>query len=612
MSGYSQNLKENELEEIIIEENRLQIPFHQLTRNIQIISKKELQKMPVSSLNEILNSINGVDVRQRGPFGTQADVSIDGGSFEQTMILWNGVKMGDAQTAHHSMNLPIPLGAIERIEVLRGPAARIYGINALTGAINIVTKTIDSDYLELHAYAASSFKNKASGDGNGIYFGGGLQATLATKTGEIQHLLSIGKEETNGQRYNTVSENLKLMYQGAVSINDKNSITWIGGYIDNEFGANGYYAAPHDLESYELVKTLMLSLASTHHISDRMTLKPRISNRYNEDDYRFYRHDLSRARSLHYSNALMFELNGNYQTAHGFFGMGYELRVEEIHSSNLGAHNRNNHGWFAEYKPTLWEDFLINVGAYWNYNTAYGFQWYPGIDVAYLFHSDWKASVNVGSSQRIPSFTDLYIDQRPGNIGNPELQPETAWQYEVGMNYSGVDKQFHASLFQRDIKHFIDYTRWSSEVPYQPQNLGSQTMRGLHIRWNQKLELIEKRSISYNLSYQYLSPKQEEQSERLLSKYVVESLKHQLILGIHYQHHNLGIHWQNRFIKRELNKGYFVSDLRVFYDFSNFQLYGQITNLFDAKYNEIAAVPMPSRWWQLGLKYRLENKKQEN
>src|SRR5690554_7573193 len=102
--------------------------------------------MPVSSLNEILNSINGVDVRQRGPFGTQADVSIDGGSFEQTMILWNGVKMGDAQTAHHSMNLPIPLEAIERIEVLKGPAARIYGINALTGAVNIVTKTSMSDF----------------------------------------------------------------------------------------------------------------------------------------------------------------------------------------------------------------------------------------------------------------------------------------------------------------------------------------------------------------------------------------------------------------------------------------------------------------------------------
>src|SRR5690606_23168265 len=84
--------------------------------------------------------ISGVDIRQRGPFGTQTDISIDGGTSEQTLVLLNGVKMIDAQTAHNMMNIPVPLSAIDHIEVLRGAAARIYGINALTGAINIVTK----------------------------------------------------------------------------------------------------------------------------------------------------------------------------------------------------------------------------------------------------------------------------------------------------------------------------------------------------------------------------------------------------------------------------------------------------------------------------------------
>lgn len=604
LSGYSQT--ENELEEIIIEDNRLQIPFDQLTRNIQVITKQEIQKMPVSSLNEVLSSIGGVDIRQRGPFGSQADVSIDGGTFEQTMILWNGVKVGDAQTAHHSLNLPIPLDAIERIEILKGPAARIYSVNALTGAINIVTKTVDSDYLELHTYAGSSFKDKAPGDGDGIYASGGLQATLTKKTGKVQHLLSIGKEETNGQRYNTAAKNLKLMYQGSAAINDKNSLEWMSGYIDNEFGANGYYAAPHDLESYELVKTLLLSIGSTHQISDQFTFKPRISNRYNEDDYRFYRHDLNTARSLHYSNSLMIELNGNYKTKHGLFGLGYGLQVEEVNSSNLGAHDRANHGWFAEYKPTIWDDLLINVGAYWNYNSAYGFQWYPGIDVAYLLHPDWKASVNVGRSQRIPSFTDLYIDQRPGNIGNPDLQSETAWQYEAGINYNGLNSSFHLSAFQRNIDQFIDFMRWTSDDPYQPQNLGSQVMRGIHVRWNQQVELATNQNLSYKLSYQYLSPKQGKQPEGVISKYVIESLKHQVILGLNYQYNQWGAQLQNRYIKREKNEGYFVTDLRIFHNFSRFQIYAQATNLFDTKYKEIAAVPMPTRWLQLGLKYRLK------
>ena len=609
--GFAQVSTESdeELDEIIIEENRLQIPFHKSTRNVQVLTKEDIQKLPVSSLNEVLSYVGGVDIRQRGPFGSQADISIDGGSFEQTMILWNGVKMGDAQTAHHSMNLPIPLEAIERIEVLKGPAARIYGINALTGAVNIVTKTSMSDFVEVHAYAGSSFKSKDPREGSGIYAGGGVQATAGVQTGKVQHLLSIGKEDYNGQRYNTASDNLKAMYQGNVSLNEKHSVEWMGGYIDNEFGANGYYAAPHDLEAYELVETLMLSIGSKHQLSDRITVKPRISNRYNEDDYRFYRHDLSTARSLHYSNALMMELNGVYEADFGTFGLGYEMRMEEIHSSNLGAHDRNNHGWFAEYKTTFFEKLLVNAGAYWNYNSDYGFQWYPGADVAYLFHPDWKASVSVGSSQRIPSFTDLYVNQRPGNIGNPDLKPEAAWQYEAGVNYTRHNKKFHASIFQRNISDFIDYTRWTTDEPYQPHNLGEQTMRGVHLRWNHQLEIATNQRFSYQLSYQYLSPKKEDSNDAVISKYVVESLKHQAILGLHYSYEQFGVQWQNRYVKRELNDGYFISDLRLMYDFAQFQLYTQATNLFNEAYREAAAVPMPGRWIQLGVKYKLDFKK---
>src|SRR5690606_17319118 len=104
------------------------------------------------------------------------------------------------------------------------------------------------------------------------------------------------------------------------------------------------------------------SVGSKHKLSDRITVKPRISNRYNEDDYRFYRNDLSKARSLHYSNAFMFELNGVYASDFGDFGVGYEMRLEEIHSSNLGTHDRKNHGWFAEYRNTFYEKLLVNVG----------------------------------------------------------------------------------------------------------------------------------------------------------------------------------------------------------------------------------------------------------
>lgn len=88
---------------MIINQNRLQIPFTKQTRNIQIITQEDIKRLPARSVNELLAYINGVDIRQRGPFGSQADVNIDGGSFEQTLILLNGAKISDPQTAHHSL-----------------------------------------------------------------------------------------------------------------------------------------------------------------------------------------------------------------------------------------------------------------------------------------------------------------------------------------------------------------------------------------------------------------------------------------------------------------------------------------------------------------------------
>src|SRR5690606_35723506 len=297
------------ISEIVVSENRLQIPFSKTSRNIQVITKQEIQQLSVRSINEALAFIGGVDIRQRGPFGTQTKVGIDGGSFEQTLILLNGVKISDAQTAHHSMNIPVPLDAVERIEVLRGPAARIYGINALTGAINIITTNQESNAFSVHTQVGSALQEKEAGDGSGLYGGGSLQLLARVGSTSFQNLLTVSQDLSNGQRYNTASSNRKAFYQANLDINERNHVTWMGGTIHNTFGANGYYAAPHDLESTEIVNTSIVSVGSNHQITDRFVFKPRVSYRHNEDDFRLYRDDLSRGRSEHSTQVFSAELN---------------------------------------------------------------------------------------------------------------------------------------------------------------------------------------------------------------------------------------------------------------------------------------------------------------
>lgn len=590
-----------QLGNIVIQGNRIQIPFSQSSRNIQIITQEEIARYPVKSINELLAYVGGVDLRQRGPFGTQADISIDGGSFEQTLVLLNGVKLINSQTAHNTLNLPIPLDAIDHIEILRGPAARKYGINSLTGAINIVTKKSEKSFVSVNTYAGSSFDKKEDGDGKGIYGGGGVQVTGNFGTKKMSHLVAVSKDNYNGQRYNTAQNNGKAYYNGSYDFNKSHSLQWLGGYSYSDFGANGYYAAPGDKNSREIVETGLFSLSS-HHKFGKFTLSPRISNRYDEDDYRYLKNNLNVGRSKHYTNAMMAEINGSVRTKIGEFGLGFESRFENISSSNIGKHNRNTHGVFAEYKGFYWNKVMMNAGAYMNYNTSYGWQVYPGVDVAYLFYPGWKLAASAGSGQRIPSFTDLYLNQKPGNVGNPNLKPENAWQYEGSIQYTRKTLKVQAGYFYRDITNFIDWVRDSSSVPYSPLNIGRNLIQGINARVSQNFVINKNHRLGYFVNYNYLLPNYQS-SGTAQSKYVLETLRNQLIVGMNYGYKGFTLQVNGRFIERLKNTPYVLLDARVNYEIKGFTAYVDVTNIVNAVYKEAGAVPMPPRWLSVGLKY---------
>ncbi len=593
----------SQLDEVVISGNRLDIPFSESTRNIQIVTARQIQKLPVHSINELLAFVGGVDIQQRGPFGGQADVSMDGGTSEQTLVLLNGIKLINSQTAHNMMNIPVPLNAIDHIEILHGAAARAYGINALTGAINIVTKKRTRSFITADLQGGSSFKQKATGDGDGIYGGGSLQLTANYGDDKQSQLLALSQDIYNGHRYNSAQEATRLFYNGTYHFNKTNSVTALAGYIHNRFGANGFYAAPGDSNSEEIVETGIFSISSTHRIG-RVTISPRISDRYDEDDYRYFKHKLNTARSIHYTNALMLELNGSVKTGIGAFGFGWESRLGKINSSNIGRHNRSNHGVYAEYRKESFEKLITNIGLYANYNTDFGWQAYPGIDVAYLFNPNWKISASIGSGQRIPSFTDLYLNQPPGNVGNPEVQPESAWEYEASIRFDKNGFAAQAGAFYRNVTDFIDWVRPNENTPYSPLNFGENKIYGVHVRAHQQFSWGPDQQLGYRISYYYLEPKPLSGNGDQQSKYVLETLKHQLFAEVSYRYNNFSIQLVSRYVKRLRNNPYNILDARLNYQLNSFRLYADISNIADARYKEAGAVPMPSRWFRLGVQFR--------
>lgn len=600
-----------ELKEVLIEENRLAATYARQNRNIRLIDQAQIKSLPASSINELLGHIAGVDLRQRGPFGLQADISLDGGSFEQTLILVDGVKMLDAQTAHHGLNLPVPLDAIERIEVIRGPVARIYGINSLTGAINFVTKKKQQPALSIRTFGGSSFQVDTSSSKNNLFYNNGIQASIALSPNQAgHHFLSIGRASGNGHRYNTAFQQYQLFYKSSIQLSGQSSLNFMGGYLSNDFGANGFYAAPGDKESQEIVKTGFGSMDYQIRFSPAFTLSPRLSYRQTKDDYRYFRHDLSRARSRHSGYSLTPEINATWHTGAGDLGLGVEWRRESIESSNIGDHQRNNLGAYAEFRTDDFEFLSLNAGTYLNYNSDYGWQLFPGIDLGLHLTENFKLTAHTGTGQRIPSFTDLYLNQRPGNIGNPLVRPEVAWHLETGAKYS--DKRLFAQgyYFFRNIDNFIDWVYPAGgSPPYQPQNFDHNRVHGLSAAvdywWSAPDQSAKWRT---SLQYTFLRPSYSTgtgAAGQYQSKYSTEILRQQLTAQLHFSYGQFSVTATSRFQERLSYKSYVVADLRIAQRFHNFGVYLDLQNLLDISYIEAAAVPMPGRWVSLGLDFNL-------
>lgn len=594
----------SDLNDIIIQDSRIQIPFSDLNRDITVISSKEIQSLPVHSLNEILSYVAGVDIRQRSPWGGQADISVNGGTFDETLVLLNGVKIIDPQTGHNMLNLPISPDAIERIEILKGAAASAYGINALNGVINIVTKQPAQTGVSVNLTAGSSFEKDTSNQHLYGAIGADITASLATKN--VKHFLSLSTQQTSGYRYNTAMNNNKIFYQNQINLGNENRLSFMGGYVNNDFGANGFYAPPADVESKETAQTGIAALNGDFLVKDGWHIRPSVSYRYNHDNYIFVRQDPSIYENNHFTNVLDATLNNSIATANGELGLGLEFRNEAINSNSLGDWQRSDFGLYAEYSFKKIKNTTIDVGAYLNYSRYFGWKLLPSLDAGYHLNPHWRLFMNAGTGTRVPTYTDWYY-RGPANIGNSNLKPENAFYAEAGLKYNKGNLLGSLSYFYQVTSDFIDWTKDSLTGPWQPQNF--QQIKTPGINFSVKYQLLQPQSnkgvnILAGLSYTWLNPvidKKEEQ-QYPFSHYALENLRNQLVGNVTARF------WERwsatltgRYEQRVSYKDYFIVDARLAGTFGSFQASIDLNNLTNVTYIEAGAYPMPGRWISIGL-----------
>lgn len=587
MRGQADTLAQ-ELETVVISDKRIQLEYSQESRNIIIIDQQEIRNSPAQSLAELLQNAAGIDVRRRGVNGIQADLSIRGGTFDQSLVLINGVNMSDPQTGHHLMNLPVDLDMIERVEILKGPGARRYGQNAFAGAINIVTKkSLDHPFK-----IKSSFSSNTTGK---------LQFMANIPTDKGSHMLSISKGFSEGYRYNTDYQLDNVFYQSTFDING-NTLSLNAGYSDRRFGANGFYASPDFTEQYEEVATSMVSLRYGMR-SGYWSINPTIYWRRNEDEYIFVRNNPSIYRNLHIGNSYGGELNASRINALGVLGIGTEIRYDDLRSNNLGDQSRTTLGLNMEQRILLFEDrvdFTPGVGIY-SYSD-FGTRAFPGFDVGIKLNSDVKAFGNVGYTWRVPTYTDLFYSD-PANLGNPDLEPETAITYEAGLKWLTSGLQSSISGFIRNSDNLIDWTKENQDDPWFPSNVGNVVVKGLEAE--SKIHLTQTNQWPI-LSVGYVFLTGDNRVDAPVSRYALDLITHQFNLGIDFAViDNARMTINYRYVDRLSLDNYSIIDSRVNYHGQSMEVSLFANNILDTGYTETNLVPMPGRWIGVELGFNI-------
>ncbi|HEY4787854.1 MAG TPA: TonB-dependent receptor [Bacteroidales bacterium] len=619
-SDSTQIKTQHELDEVEVAGQRAPVVHSQMARVVSVITRSEVERAPFISVDDILRQVPQVDVRTRGANGAQADISIQGGSFDETLILLNGINLTDPQTGHYNLTLPFDIESVDRIEVLKGPASRVYGTNAFSGAVNFVTGQETDNHI----------KASLLGGDFDLYRGA---ITANVHSAHATNFISVSKGKSDGYVHNTDYDYTNAYYLGKAIFSQNNNVTFQFGYGDNAYGANSFYS-PYSADQFDHTKTYFTSLGGE--LGNNIKIKPYVYWRRNYDHYVWIRSNPSVYENFHLTDVYGGGLNTVYQTTIGKTALGIDYRKEHIYSTVLGkplipwkevsgdtshykySDARENISVFLEHSATI-RNFYFSAGVMGNHNTKLaGIGFYPGVDVSYQLPWNHKVYVTVNKSLRLPTFTDLYYNG-PQNVGNPNLKPEQAWSFETGLKFAKQGISGNFSYFHRWGTDIIDWIWNNIDSKWHTVNYTKLNTDGLEIAGQFNPREIYSANFPIEnivLSYSYTTLSKNSGNE--ISNYALDHLRHKLAIGIsHRIYKTLGASWQFAYQKRNGNygkydatsntmtdtpyKAFALLDGKVFYDLHMLKIYAEATNILNSNYVDLGNIAQPGRWFKMGV-----------
>lgn len=615
-----------QLGETVVSASRAPMAATLAARQVTTLTRRDIEAAGVTSINDLLKTAVGVDVRQRGGFGIQSDISIDGGTFDQITILVNGIPINNPQSGHNAADFPVNLSDIQRVEILEGAAARVFGSQAFSGAVNIVTRR-DSQPLEI----------SASG---GSYGTAQAEARTAWAVRGFQTSASLRYSRSDGAVTNSAFDGTKAYWQGAYEDERFRLETQAGATI-NDFEANTFYSAAYP-DQWEATRRYLLSARGES--KGRIHLYGQLSWLRSLDHYQLIRHSQT-GENFHRNDVFTTGVGAWLSWAAGRTAFGAELRQEGIYSTNLGRpldeslqipvrgekdirytkkDDRTNVSYFLEHNLIL-RRWTLSAGVMAQRNTASdpSFGFYPGIDLSFRPGRGWKLFASWNKSLRLPTFTDLYY-KSPTQEGNTGLRPEESTVWRLGAEWRTAVARLSLGAYFNQGRHMIDWVMYSPEDIYHAtafrlDNMGASGAVDLDLQqwWGRKQPFTR-----FTLAYAYIHQRRHDDQPVYKSNYALEYLRHKFVATLdHRIVSRLSAAWKLRVQKREGNylryqnatatgelvpyAAYAQLDCKVTWAERRYNLFLDLTNLTAKRYYDLGNVRQPGFILMAGISFKI-------
>ena len=631
-----------ELDSIEVTATRIPTLINESGKSISVLTHEDIEVMPVTSVDELLQSLPGVNLNSRNAFGVQADIGMRGSTFSQVLVLVDGIRINDPLTAHFNNNIPVSMSEIERIEVVRGPAATSYGADAVGGIIHIKTKTNVQRSATNREFSSSGnvgygehslFMTDAGfhAQMNRLQISGGVKTSISD--GQTFENPNFGQVESADATYRNHFDLQTYTLSAAYRFSDRWRLYSRIGYDERDFSAKYFYTGSTFDESYEETESVWTQLAVSrtgerHQTDLNMGYK-------NGSDYFLFNPALP--ANEHTTGQYALSLNHGMDLNNGMrLSVGTQAFHRTIESTDRGDHDNSSAGFYAILSTQLTENLKGTASARLELDETFGSEFLPQVSLAYPLE---KATIrsSFGKAIRAGDFTERYVSSQienlspRRNLGNPDLEAETSYTVDFGVDLFPADGlTISNTAFYRTSENLIDYTVTNSDnIPnnenlqpgaeyFYATNVSDSRTFGVESLIGKYVALAGSRFLRAEVNYTYLYTTNDAGD---VSKYIANHPNHDLSFILSYQGEYLGGTSTTHFIQRNsesvtaingrIQSDYTLSHLKVEampFSRNSVRFYMKVHNLLDTDYQEILGAQMPGRWVMGGLRWNFRDR----